>query len=94
MSSALGGYFTAVEKIPQYSAVQMLEQCFRIAVVVLFVSKLHNLSASYACIIIVSAMTAAEVFSFTLSSILKKRTVMQVRFLVYRWSNHTITGCK
>ncbi len=72
MSSALGGYFTAIEKIPQYSAVQMLEQCFKIAVVIFLISKLSHMNASYACIAIVAGMTMAEIFSFSLSSLLKK----------------------
>ncbi len=75
MSAALGGYFTAVQKIPQYSTVQMLEQCFKIAVVVFLISNLHSFNASLACIAIVAGMTAAEVFSFSLSSLLKKFTI-------------------
>lgn len=77
MSSALGGYFTAIEKIPQYSAVQMLEQGFKIAVVVFLINKLSHLGAAYACIAIVAGMTASEMFSFTLSSLLKKLTTPQ-----------------
>lgn len=72
MSAALGGYFTAIDKTPQYSAVQLLEQGFKIAVVTYLISRLSNLSASYSCISIVAGMTAAEMFSFSLSSILKK----------------------
>lgn len=77
MSSALGGYFTAAEKIPQYSAVQMLEQCFRIAVVVFLISRMQYTSPSYACTAIVAGMTAAEIFSFSLSSLLKKFTIQK-----------------
>lgn len=74
MSSALGGYFTAIEKIPQYSAIQMLEQGFKIAVVVFLIFRLPAHSASYACMAIVAGMTAAEIFSFSLSSLLKRLT--------------------
>ncbi len=75
MSSALGGYFTAVEKIPQFSSVQLAEQFFRIAVVVFLITNQKNTNAFYSCIYIVAGMTAAEIFSFTLSSLLKKKTV-------------------
>ena len=75
MSAALGGYFTAIEKIPQFSSVQLIEQFFRIAVVVILVSKQQNMSAFQSCISIVAGMTAAEIFSFTLSSILKRKTI-------------------
>ncbi len=71
MSSALGGYFTAIEKIPQYSAVQMLEQGFKIAVVIFLLNKYSEYSAAYACIAIVTGMTASEIFSFMLSSMLR-----------------------
>lgn len=75
MSSSLGGYFTAIEKIPQFSAVQLLEQLFKIAVVVSLISNSGYHSSAYACISVVAGMTAAEIFSFTLSSILKKITL-------------------
>lgn len=75
MSAALGGYFTAVDKTPQYSAVQLLEQGFKIAVVVFLISELADTNAFYACIAIVAGMTAAEMFSFSLSSLLKKFSV-------------------
>lgn len=75
MSSALGGYFTAIEKIPQFSSVQLIEQLFRIAVVVFLISKQKHSNEFYSCISIVAGMTAAEVFSFTLSSILKRKTI-------------------
>ncbi len=72
MSSALGGYFTAKEKIPQYSFIQMLEQGFKIIITVLLLNRKSsdNIYSSVACI--VTAMTAAEVFSFSLSYILRK----------------------
>ncbi len=74
MSSALGGYFTAIEKIPQYSAVQMLEQGFKICITVFLISRIDINSPAYSCISIVIGMTSAEVFSFSLSYLLKNYT--------------------
>ncbi len=73
MSSALGGLFTAVGKIPQYSAVQMLEQAFKISVIVYMFSRSRNTDVFNSCIIIVFGMTASEIFSFTLSSLLSRK---------------------
>ncbi len=75
MSSALGGYFTAIEKIPQYSVVQFLEQIFKIIVTVFILFVQPSDSTLFSCIAIVAGMTSAEIFSFTLSSFLKKRTM-------------------
>ncbi len=75
MSSALGGYFTAIEKIPQYSSVQMLEQIFKIAVTVCILYTRPTGSTLFSCIAIVGGITAAEIFSFTLSSLLKRREI-------------------
>ncbi len=77
MSSALGGYFTAIEKIPQYSSVQMLEQGFKICVTVFLISRIGTDSPAYSCISIVIGMTAAEIFSFSLSYLLKNHTVTE-----------------
>ena len=75
MSSSLGGYFTAIEKIPQYSAVQLLEQIFKILVTVCILFIKPSDSTLFSCMAIVAGMTAAEIFSFTLSSILKRKTM-------------------
>ena len=75
MSSALGGYFTAAEKIPQYSAVQMIEQIFKIILTALILGTATEKSNLYSCIAVVAGMTAAEFFSFSLSSLLKHRTI-------------------
>ncbi len=75
MSSALGGYFTAVEKIPQYSSVQFLEQIFKIIVTVCILFVRPSGSTVFSCLAIVTGMTAAEIFSFSLSSLLKKHTM-------------------
>lgn len=72
MSSALSGYFTATEHIPQYSFIQMLEQGFKIAVVIFLINRFSSYGTAYACVSIVAGMTASEIFSFLLSSILKR----------------------
>ncbi len=77
MSSSLGGYFTAIEKIPQYSAVQLIEQLFKITVTVCILFVQPSGSTLFSCIAIVAGMTAAEIFSFTLSSLLKRKTMPQ-----------------
>ena len=77
MSSSLGGYFTAIEKIPQYSAVQLIEQIFKITVTVCILFAQPSGSTLFSCIAIVTGMTAAEIFSFTLSSFLKRKTMPQ-----------------
>lgn len=71
MSSALGGYFTAIEKIQQFSFVQMLEQGFKILLTVILLNKASEISPSYSVAAIVTGMTGAEIFSFTLSRGLK-----------------------
>ncbi len=71
MSSAFGGYFTAIEKIPQFSFIQMLEQVFKILLTVFLLNKTANSSPAYSAAAIVSGMTVAEIFSFSLSRILK-----------------------
>lgn len=75
MSSALGGYFTAIGKIPQYSTVQMIEQSAKIAIVVYLLNKLYIYGKIYSCVAVVTGMTAAEIISFSLSSILCKKTL-------------------
>lgn len=72
MSSALSGYYSAIDYIPQYSAIQLLEQGFKIAVVVSMISNTNYTDPAYSCISIVAGMTASEVFSFTLASLMKK----------------------
>ena len=72
ISSALGGYFTAIEKIPQFSSVQLIEQGFKIAVTVILINRIDcNSTASSICAI-AAGMTAAEMFSASLSMLLKR----------------------
>ena len=72
MSSSLGGYFTAVGCIPQYSCIQLAEQGFKTAIIILLLNRTEISEPFYACMIIVSGMTASEIFSFSLSILLKK----------------------
>lgn len=72
MSSALSGYYSAIDYIPQHSAIQLLEQGFKIAVVISLINKTDYSNPAYSCISIVAGMTASEIFSFMLSNILQK----------------------
>lgn len=74
MSSSLGGYFTATDKIPQFSFVQMLEQGAKIGITVLLINRFAHLGSSYSVAAVVAGMTAAEIISFSLSMLLKKIT--------------------
>ncbi len=69
VSSALGGYFTAIEKVPQFSFIQMLEQCAKIIITVFLLGKTSDSVTA-----IVMGMTAAEIISCSLSMILKRKT--------------------
>ena len=74
MSSALGGYFTAKGRIPQYSFIQMIEQGFRIILTVIIIKKYSHYGGIYPSMALVISMTVGEIFSFTLSELLKKIT--------------------
>lgn len=71
MSSSLSGYYSAIDYIPQYSAVQMLEQGFRIIVVISLINRFSYKNPAGSCISIVAGMTASEIFSFTLASAMR-----------------------
>lgn len=75
MSSALGGYFTACGRITQYSAVQLLEQGFKIAAVIFLINRISYPDTAYSCVAIVAGMTASEIFSFLLASMLKRHSL-------------------
>lgn len=72
MSASLSGYFTASGLITQYSLIQLIEQFTRIAVAILILNKINVYDIKSACMAIVTATTAAEAVSFSLSFILKK----------------------
>ncbi len=64
MSSALGGYFTAMRKIARFSSIRILEQTVKIVSVVLLLGWLLPLGTAYSCIAIVMGITISEAFSF------------------------------
>lgn len=72
MSSSFSGYYSAINYIPQYSLIQLLEQGFKIAVVISLINKTNYTDPAYSCISVVAGMTASEIFSFILSDILQK----------------------
>lgn len=63
-SAALNGYFTAVRKIGRYSAVRILEQAVRIAVVAGLMGRLLPRGIRWGCVAIVGGILASEAFSF------------------------------
>lgn len=65
MSSALGGYFSAVRRVGKNAAVQLAEQGIRITLCVWLLSGTKN-DAGDACIAVVSAGSVAEIASFLL----------------------------
>ncbi len=75
MSSALGGYFTAINRIPQFSVVQMLEQASKIAIVTYLINRIPYDNPFYSCTVIVFGMSVSEIISFCLSAILKKLSI-------------------
>lgn len=74
VSSSLGGYFNATDKTPQFSSIQMLEQGFKAALTVYLLNKTSVMDIKYSVASIVIGMTAAEIFSFSLSLIYQKMT--------------------
>ena len=75
MSSALSGYFTSAEMTPHYSVVQMIEQGAKIIIVTLLISHTDYGNPSYLCIAIVTGMTASEVISYILATIMKNSVI-------------------
>lgn len=69
MSSILGGYFTAVGMIPQYSCIQLAEQGIKIFTAVILLGKAHT--AYDVCTAVCISTVTAEVSSFLLSFFLK-----------------------
>ena len=75
MSAALDGYFTAAGKLVRYTAVQLLEQVFKIAVTVFALGKVSAGDLEDACKAVTFGISVAEVFSLTCS------------YTVYRFSS-------
>ena len=64
MSSALNGYFTAVQKIGRYSAVRILEQAVKIAVVCVCMARMLPRGVRYGCAAITAGILVSEIFSW------------------------------
>ena len=64
MSSALNGYFTAVQKVGRYSAVRIAEQAVKIGIVMAFMGRLLPKGIRYGCVAIVIGVLCSELFSF------------------------------
>lgn len=64
MSASLNGYFTAVRKVGRYSAVRILEQIVRIAVVFACMGRMLPRGLRYGCAAITAGILASEVFSW------------------------------
>ncbi len=72
MSTALKGYFMAVRTAYKTAAVEGFEQCVKIIIVVITLSKLMQRGIEYACIAIVFGMCMSEIVSFFCLFILYK----------------------
>lgn len=64
MSSALNGYFTAVQKIGRYSAVRILEQAVKIGIVAVLMGRMLPRGTQWGCAAIVTGICLSEAFSF------------------------------
>lgn len=72
MSASLAGYFTAVDYASQYSCVQLAEQGFKTAFIIVLINNLSFTNAFDSCLTIVCGITASELFSYILSYLLRK----------------------
>lgn len=70
VSSALGGYFTAVRRIIKNALTVFLEQGVRILLTVILLTSLMPPGIEYACIALAAGSTAAEVLSLIVMSLL------------------------
>lgn len=75
MSAALNGYFTSVKKIVRYTAVQLFEQIFKIAVTVFSLKRAASNGLEAACVAIVFGISSAELFSLCCSYTLYRLSV-------------------
>ncbi len=75
MSAALNGYFTSVKKIVRYTAVQLAEQIFKIAVTVFCLKSAVSKGLEAACVAIVFGISSAELFSLCCSYTLYRFSV-------------------
>lgn len=75
LSAALNGYMTASRKMNRYSLIQLLEQFAKIAFTILIVERLGFSDTRIAIAMVSVAITASEVFSFSLALISYLRDV-------------------
>ena len=80
LSSAWGGYFTAVRRPYKNAAVQVLEQGFKIGITVCLFGTVFARDVQSTCLALVAGGAAAEILSFVLS------------FLLYRLDRHRHFG--
>lgn len=71
MSSALGGYFTAVGLITKYSLTQTFEQSVKIVASILLINGISKRGAMYSCAAAATGITLSEIASFSASLLLK-----------------------
>ena len=75
VSEAIEGYFASVGKLVRYTAVQLLEQIFKITVTVIALRKVLTGDLEASCKAVTFGVSAAEIFSLTCT------------YIVYRFSS-------
>ena len=75
VSEALEGYFASVGKLVRYTAVQLLEQIFKITVTVIALGKVISGNLEASCKAVTFGVSAAEIFSLACT------------YIVYRFSS-------
>lgn len=75
VSVALNGYFTSVGKLVRYTAIQLAEQIFKIAVTVFALKKALSYGIEASCAAVTFGISTAEIFSVICSYILYKFSV-------------------
>lgn len=79
LSSALGGYFTAVRRVVKYAGVQLTEQLFCIGATVLLIRRYAPLGLEWACFAMSLGICLSEVVSFLCSFTLYKLEVRHTK---------------
>ena len=79
LSAALNGYMTAVRKMSRYSVIQLLEQCAKIGLTVVIVSRFGAPDTGSAIAMVCVAITISEVFSFSLAFLAYVRDLRKER---------------
>ena len=81
VSMALNGYFTSVGRLARYTAVQLAEQAFKIAVTVLSLKKVLSGDIEASCAAVTFGMVTAQIFSAACSYILYRISVCKPHIL-------------